>query len=198
MVGRLWQDSGNRVAICVLTLPELKGRSAVEVPDRHEVERAFSQYVDELTASLVVDRKAAQSAMPLRESVDIRPLVDAVIEPAAPTLTQPCWYTETRTWPRYRMISCRSWYFLRRTLRQSDSPKQQYVRSDARILGSSCMTAAPETGVSVLRLVRVVRFLVTVAKCYPEPRRIGSDMKCDDLLKYEPVSPHLTPNDDSH
>ena len=80
MVERLWQDSGNRVAICILTLPELKGRLAEEVPDRHEVERAFSQYVDELTASLVVDRKAAQSAMLLRESVDVRlPLVDAVI-----------------------------------------------------------------------------------------------------------------------
>ena len=80
MVERLWQDSGNRVAICVLTLPELKGRLAEEVPDLHEVDRAFSQYVDELTASLVVDRRAAQSAMPLRESVGVRlPLVDAVI-----------------------------------------------------------------------------------------------------------------------
>ena len=80
MVERLWQDSGNRVAICILTLPELKGRLAVEVPDRHEVERAFSQYVDELTASLVVDRQAAQSAMLLRESVDVRlPWVDAVM-----------------------------------------------------------------------------------------------------------------------
>ena len=56
MVERLWQDSGNRVAICILTLPELKGRLAEEVPDRHEVERAFSQYVDELTVSLIVDR----------------------------------------------------------------------------------------------------------------------------------------------
>ena len=80
MVERLWEDSRNRVAICILTLPELKGRLAEEVPDRREVERAFSQYVDELTASLVVDRKAAQSAMLLRESVDVRlPLVDAVI-----------------------------------------------------------------------------------------------------------------------
>ena len=32
MVERLWQDSGNRVAICILTLPELKGRLAEEVP----------------------------------------------------------------------------------------------------------------------------------------------------------------------
>ena len=80
MVERLWEDSRNRVAICILTLPELKGRLAEEVPDRHEVERVFSQYVDELTASLVVDRKAARSAMLLRESVDVRlPLVAAVI-----------------------------------------------------------------------------------------------------------------------
>ena len=80
MVERLWHDSGNRVAICVLTLPELKGRLAEEVPDRQEIERAFGQYVDELTASLVVDREAARSAILLRESVDGRlPLVDAVI-----------------------------------------------------------------------------------------------------------------------
>ena len=80
MVERLWHDSGNRVAICVLTLPELKGRLVDEVPDRQEIERAFSQYVDELTTSLVVDREAARSAILLRESVDGRlPLVDAVI-----------------------------------------------------------------------------------------------------------------------
>ena len=80
LVQELWQDTANRVAICVLTLPELKGRLAAEVPDRHEVERAFSQYVDDLMANLIVDRETADSAVLLRESADTRlPLIDAVI-----------------------------------------------------------------------------------------------------------------------
>ena len=80
LVEELWQDSGNRVGICVLTLPELKGRLAAEVPDRQEVERTFSQYVDNLTVNLIVDRETAESAILLRESADTRlPLIDALI-----------------------------------------------------------------------------------------------------------------------
>ena len=80
LVEELWQDSGSRVGICVLTLPELKGRLAAEVPDRQGVERAFSQYVDDLTVNLIVDRAAAESAMLLRESAETRlPLIDALI-----------------------------------------------------------------------------------------------------------------------
>ena len=52
----------------------------MEVDDRQEVERAFRQYVDELTTTLIVDRRTADRAMPLRKSADTRmPLVDAVI-----------------------------------------------------------------------------------------------------------------------
>ena len=80
MVARLWDDSVNRIAVCVLSLPELKGRLTVEVDDPQEVERAFRQYVDDLTMTLIVDRRTADSAMLLRESADSRlPLVDAVI-----------------------------------------------------------------------------------------------------------------------
>ena len=80
LVEELWQDTGNRVGICVVTLPELKGRLAAEVPDRQEVERAFSQYVDDLTANLTVDRETAECAILLRESADTRlPLIDALI-----------------------------------------------------------------------------------------------------------------------
>ena len=79
-VERLWYDSVNRIAVCVLSLPELKGRLTVEVDDPQEVERAFREYVDELTTTLIVDRRTADSAMLLRESADTRlPLVDAVI-----------------------------------------------------------------------------------------------------------------------
>jgi hypothetical protein len=80
LVERLWYDSANRIALCVLSMPELKGRLTVEVDDRQEVERAFRQYVDELTVTLTVDRRTAESAMLLRESADTRlPLIDAVI-----------------------------------------------------------------------------------------------------------------------
>ncbi|MDE0449304.1 MAG: PIN domain-containing protein [Spirochaetaceae bacterium] len=80
MVERLWYDSVNRIAVCVLSLPELKGRLTVEVDDPQEVERAFRQYVGELTTTLIVDRRTADSAMLLRESADTRlPLVDAGI-----------------------------------------------------------------------------------------------------------------------
>lgn len=80
MVERLWHESVNRIAVCVLSLPELKGRLTVELDDPQEVERAFREYVDELTTTLIVDRRTADSAMLLRESADTRlPLVDAAI-----------------------------------------------------------------------------------------------------------------------
>ena len=80
MVERLWSDSANRIAVCALSLPELKGRLTVEVDDEQEVEQAFHLYVDELTTTLIVDRRTVDSAMLLRESADTRlPLVDAVI-----------------------------------------------------------------------------------------------------------------------
>ena len=86
LVEGLWQDTGNRVGICVLTLPELKGRLAAEVADRQEVERAYSQYVDDLTANLIVDRETAESAILLRQSADTRlPLIDALIAGCART-----------------------------------------------------------------------------------------------------------------
>ena len=67
-MGELWQDTGSRVGIWVLTLPELKGRLAAEVADSREIGRAHSQYVDDLTTNLFVDRETAESAMLLRES----------------------------------------------------------------------------------------------------------------------------------
>ena len=80
MVERLWHDPRNRIGLCVLSMPELKGRLTVEVDDPEEVDRTLRQYVDELTISLVVDRRAAGSAVLLRESAGTRlPLVDAVI-----------------------------------------------------------------------------------------------------------------------
>ena len=80
MVESLWQEPRNRIGLCVLSMPELKGRLTVEVDDPEEVDRAVRQYVDELTTILIVDRRTADGAMLLRESTDTRlPLVDAVI-----------------------------------------------------------------------------------------------------------------------
>ena len=62
---RLWQDSRNRIGICVLTLPELRWRLQAEIEDEEEIDRAFKAYVDELTSGLVVDRTVAESAMAL-------------------------------------------------------------------------------------------------------------------------------------
>ena len=80
IVDGLWQDSRNRVGICVLTLPELRWRLQAEVEDEREIDRAFREYVDELTSSLVVDRAVAESAMTLRrEAAERLPLTDAII-----------------------------------------------------------------------------------------------------------------------
>ena len=80
VVESFWQDPRNRIGLCVLSIPELKGRLTVEVDDPEEVDRSVRQYVDELTTILIVDRRTADSAMLLRESTDTRlPLVDAVI-----------------------------------------------------------------------------------------------------------------------
>ena len=84
MVERLWHDPRNRIGLCVLSIPELKGRLTVEVDDPEELDRAFRQYVDELTTTLIVDRRTADSAVLLRESAGTRlPLVDAVIAACA-------------------------------------------------------------------------------------------------------------------
>ena len=80
LVAHLWDDSGNRIGICVLTLPELRTRPEAELDDQGEIERAFKEYIADLTVSLVVDRTAAESAMHLRrEAVHRLPLTDAII-----------------------------------------------------------------------------------------------------------------------
>ena len=61
MVERLWHDSVNRIAMCVLSLPELRGRLTAELDDPQEVERAFREYVDELTTTLIVDRRTVST-----------------------------------------------------------------------------------------------------------------------------------------
>lgn len=80
IVDRLWGAPGNRIGICVLTLPELHARLEAEVDDQDEIDRAFKEYVSDLTANLVVDRTAAESAMLLRRRAAHRlPLTDAII-----------------------------------------------------------------------------------------------------------------------
>ena len=79
-VDAIWQDRKNVIAICALTVPELKMRLHVEVNERAEVNRAFKLYVDELTTTVPVDREVADEAAALRESAPSRlPLVDACI-----------------------------------------------------------------------------------------------------------------------
>ncbi len=80
IVDGLWQDSRNRIAICVLTLAELRWRLQAEIEDEREIDRAFREYVDELTSSLAVDRAVAESAIALRrEAAERLPLTDAII-----------------------------------------------------------------------------------------------------------------------
>ena len=83
-VNNLWQEPGNRIGICVLTLPELKMQLRVEVKDSKEVDRVFDIYTKELTIPVIVNRKVALTATGLRESVKARlPLIDAVIAACA-------------------------------------------------------------------------------------------------------------------
>ena len=79
-VDAIWQNSENKPAICVLSIPELRTRIQAEVQDTAEVDRVMEQYVNHLTISLPVDRPAAEEAALLRESATSRlPLVDACI-----------------------------------------------------------------------------------------------------------------------
>ena len=83
-VSELWRCRTNRIAICALTLPEL--RTALEriVPDPEEVESAFRLYTDELTVTVPVTRSVAESAMGLRKVATERlPLVDSIIAACA-------------------------------------------------------------------------------------------------------------------
>jgi predicted nucleic acid-binding protein len=80
----IWADPENEIGLCVLSLPELKKRLLEEIQDQREIERAYKAYSDELTISLVVDRKVAESAIDLREASKTRlPLVDSIVAATA-------------------------------------------------------------------------------------------------------------------
>ena len=79
-VDAIWQDPANKPVICVLSIAELRTRLLAEVSSVEEVERVYDLYVNELTASVPVDRTVAEEASRLRESTQRRlPLVDACI-----------------------------------------------------------------------------------------------------------------------
>ena len=83
-VEELWEDRGNRVAVCVLTLPELRARLDAIVTDRDEADQAYRLYTEELTTSLPVTREVATAAIELRGVAASRlPLTDAVIAACA-------------------------------------------------------------------------------------------------------------------
>lgn len=79
-VNAIWQDPANKPAICVLSIAELRTRLLTEISSVEEVERVYDLYVNQLTASVPVDRRVAEEASRLRESAQRRlPLVDACI-----------------------------------------------------------------------------------------------------------------------
>ncbi|MBN1676040.1 MAG: PIN domain-containing protein [Kiritimatiellae bacterium] len=83
-VDALWQDAENRLAVCVLSLPEFKTRILEEMDDAAEAERVFDLYCTQLVDTLPVDRAVAQEAIALRAAAPGRlPLVDAVIAACA-------------------------------------------------------------------------------------------------------------------
>lgn len=85
-VDALWQTPGNRMGLCVLSLPEMKTRLQEEVPDPEEVERVFRLYTDELTTTVPVSRAVAEEAIRIRESAPRRvPLVDSIVAACART-----------------------------------------------------------------------------------------------------------------
>lgn len=79
-VEELWGDRSNRVAVCVLTLPELRTRLDAVLTDQDEADRAYRLYTEELTVSVPVTREIAWAAIELRKMGSSRlPLIDAVI-----------------------------------------------------------------------------------------------------------------------
>ena len=83
-VDDLWRERGNRLAICVLTIPELKTRLHQELDVESEAESAFDLYVNRLTVSLAIDTSVAHEAARLREFTPARlPLIDACIAACA-------------------------------------------------------------------------------------------------------------------
>lgn len=79
-VDELWDDRSNRVAVCVLTLPELRTRLGTVLTDQTEAGDAFRLYTEELTIPVAVTTEVASAAIELRKVVSGRlPLADAVI-----------------------------------------------------------------------------------------------------------------------
>ena len=83
-VSELWRLRTNRIAICALTLPELRTALERAVSDTEEVERVFRLYTDELSVTVPATRSVAESAIALRKVATERlPLVDSIIAACA-------------------------------------------------------------------------------------------------------------------
>jgi predicted nucleic acid-binding protein len=83
-VEELWGSPAIRVAISVLTLPELRPRLDALVTEPREANLAYRLYAEELTAAVPVTREVAVAAIELRRTATGRlPLVDAIIAACA-------------------------------------------------------------------------------------------------------------------
>ena len=83
-VYQLFQTRSCRLAISVLTIPELKTRLLEESDDPTESDRASDLYINVLTGHVAVTKPIAGLAARIRESTPQRlPLVDAVIAACA-------------------------------------------------------------------------------------------------------------------
>ena len=83
-VALLWQKGNPKPAVCVVTIPELRSRLAIELSDPGEAEQAIHAYIEELTTSVSVDRMIAELAVQIRIATPKRlPLVDALISACA-------------------------------------------------------------------------------------------------------------------
>jgi|AP95_1055475.scaffolds.fasta_scaffold223791_2 predicted nucleic acid-binding protein len=83
-VSQLWSHRTNRIAVCALTLPELRTALEHVVSDTEEVARAFHLYIDDLTVTVPATRSVAELAIELRKVAAERlPLVDSIIAACA-------------------------------------------------------------------------------------------------------------------
>ena len=83
-VQELFENRAYRIGICVLTIPEMRGRLRVEIGNESEILDVCKHYFDELATNVTVDRAVAECAEHIRLSTKKRlPLVDSVIAACA-------------------------------------------------------------------------------------------------------------------
>lgn len=83
-VQRIWEEHPETIGVCVVTIPEFRGRLRAEIDNSDEIQYAAERYFSFLTQSIQIDRAVAELTDHVRVTAIKRiPLIDALIAACA-------------------------------------------------------------------------------------------------------------------